>query len=467
MAYDVIVLGSGPGGYVAAIRASQLGLKTAIIEKESLGGVCLNWGCIPTKALLKSAQVNEYIKHAKDYGIEATGTPQFDAVIKRSRGVADKMSKGVQFLMKKNKIDVVMGFGKLVAKGKLEVSDKDGKKQIVEGKHIIIATGGRSRQLPAMPIDGKKIIGYREAMVLPQQPKSMIIVGSGAIGVEFAYFYNSMGTKVTIVEYLNRIVPVEDEDISKELEKQYKKAGVQILTGSEVTKVDTSGPGVKATVKSAAGETLLEADILLSAVGVAANIEGIGLEELGVKTEKGKITVDKYGQSNIAGIYAIGDCSPGQALAHVASKEAILCAEAIAYNEKKYHHLPEPIDYNNVPGCTYCIPEIASVGYTEKQAKDAGYEIKVGKFPLSASGKASAAGHTEGFVKVIFDAKYGEWLGTHMIGYNVTELIAETVTARKLETTYHEVLNAIHPHPTISESIKDAIEVAYGEAIHL
>jgi dihydrolipoamide dehydrogenase len=467
MAYDVIVLGSGPGGYVGAIRAAQLGLKTAIIEKESLGGVCLNWGCIPTKALLKSAQVNEYIKHAKDYGIEATGTPQFDAVIKRSRGVADKMSKGVQFLMKKNKIDVVMGFGKLVAKGKIEVTDKDGKKQIVEGKHTIIATGGRSRQLPTMPIDGKKIIGYREAMVLPQQPKSMIIVGSGAIGVEFAYFYNSMGTKVTIVEYLPRIVPVEDEEISKELEKQYKKAGVQIMTSSEVTKVDTSGAGVKATVKTASGEMVLEADVLLSAVGVAANIEGIGLEELGIKTEKGKIVVDKYGQSNIGGIYAIGDCSPGQALAHVASKEAILCVEAIAYNEKKYHHLPEPIDYNNVPGCTYCIPEIASVGYTEKQAKEAGYDVKVGKFPLSASGKASAAGHPEGFVKVIFDAKYGEWLGTHMIGYNVTELIAETVTARKLETTYHEVLNAIHPHPTISESIKDAIEVAYGEAIHL
>ncbi|MFM8806440.1 MAG: dihydrolipoyl dehydrogenase [Sphingomonadales bacterium] len=467
MAYDVIVLGSGPGGYVAAIRASQLGLKTAIIEKESLGGVCLNWGCIPTKALLKSAQVNEYIKHAKEYGIEATGTPQFDAVIKRSRGVADKMSKGVQFLMKKNKIDVVMGFGKLTAKGKIEVTDKDGKKKIVEGKHIIIATGGRSRQLPTMPIDGKKIIGYREAMVLPQQPKSMIIVGSGAIGVEFAYFYNSMGTTVTIVEYLSRIVPVEDEEISKELEKQYKKAGVHIMTNSEVTKVDTSGAGVKATVKTAAGEVMLEADILLSAVGVAANIEGIGLEELGIKTEKGKIVVDKYGQSNISGIYAIGDCSPGQALAHVASKEAIVCVEAIAYNEKKYHHVPEPIDYNNVPGCTYCIPEIASVGYTEKQAKEAGYDIKVGKFPLSASGKASAAGHTEGFVKVIFDAKYGEWLGTHMIGYNVTELIAETVTARKLETTYHEVLNAIHPHPTISESVKDAIEVAYGEAIHL
>jgi dihydrolipoamide dehydrogenase len=467
MAYDVVVLGSGPGGYVAAIRASQLGLKTAIIEKESLGGVCLNWGCIPTKALLKSAQVNEYIKHAKDYGIEASGTPQFDAVIKRSRGVADKMSKGVQFLMKKNKIDVVMGYGKLAAKGKIEVTDKDGKKQIVEGKHIIIATGGRSRQLPAMPIDGKKIIGYREAMVLPQKPTSMIIVGSGAIGVEFAYFYNSMGTKVTIVEYLPRIVPVEDEEISKELEKQYKKAGVQIMTGSEVTKVDTSGAGVKATVKTATGEVVLEADILLSAVGVAANIEGIGLEELGIKTEKGRIVVDKFGQSNIAGIYAIGDCSPGQALAHVASKEGILCVEAIAYHEKKYHHLPEPIDYNNVPGCTYCIPEIASVGYTEKQAKEAGYDVKVGKFPLSASGKASAAGHTEGFVKVIFDAKYGEWLGTHMIGYNVTELIAETVTARKLETTYHEVLNAIHPHPTISESVKDAIEVAYGEAIHL
>lgn len=467
MAYDLVVLGSGPGGYVAAIRASQLGLKTAIIEKESLGGVCLNWGCIPTKALLKSAQVNEYIKHAKDYGIEASGTPQFDAVIKRSRGVADKMSKGVQFLMKKNKIDVVMGFGKLVAKGKIEVTDKEGKKQIVEGKNIIIATGGRSRQLPTMPIDGKKIIGYREAMVLPQKPASLIIVGSGAIGVEFAYFYNSMGTKVTIVEYLPRIVPVEDEEISKELEKQYKKAGVQIMTGSEVTKVDTAGAGVKATVKTATGEVVLEADILLSAVGVAANIEGIGLEELGIKIEKGKIVVDKYGQSNIAGIYAIGDCSPGQALAHVASKEGILCVEAIAYNEKKYHHLPEPIDYNNVPGCTYCIPEIASVGYTEKQAKEAGYEVKVGKFPLSASGKASAAGHTEGFVKVIFDAKYGEWLGTHMIGYNVTELIAETVTARKLETTYHEVLNAIHPHPTISESVKDAIEVAYGEAIHL
>jgi dihydrolipoamide dehydrogenase len=467
MSYDVVVLGSGPGGYVAAIRASQLGLKTAIIEKESLGGICLNWGCIPTKALLKSAQVNEYIKHAKDFGIEASGSPNFDAIIKRSRGVADKMSKGVQFLMRKNKIDVIMGFGKLIAKGKLEVTDKDGKKQTVEAKHIIIATGGRSRELPSMKIDGKKIIGYREAMILPQMPKSMIVVGSGAIGVEFAYFYNSMGTKVTVVEFLPRIVPVEDEDISKELEKQYKKQGIDVLTSSEVTSVDTSGDGVIAKVKTANGEITLQADILLSAVGVASNIEGIGLETLAIKTDKNRIVVDKYGQTNVPGIYAIGDCSPGQALAHVASKEGIVCAESIAYNENKYHHQPEPIDYNNIPGCTYCVPEIASVGYTEKQAKEAGYEVKVGKFPLSASGKASAAGHLEGFIKVIFDAKYGEWLGTHMIGYNVTEMIAETVTARKLETTYHEVLNAIHPHPTISESIKDAIEVAYGEAIHL
>lgn len=467
MAYDVVVLGSGPGGYVAAIRASQLGLKTAIIEKESLGGVCLNWGCIPTKALLKSAQVYEYIKHAKDFGIEASGVHQFDAVVKRSRGVADKMSKGVQFLMKKNKIDVVMGFGKLKGKGQVEVTKADGTKQVVEGKHIIIATGARSRQLPSMPVDGKKIIGYREAMVLPQQPKSMIIVGSGAIGVEFAYFYNSMGTKVTIVEFMPRIVPVEDEDISKELEKSYKKNGIEIMTNAEVTSVDTSGAGVKAKVKTASGEVVLEADILLSAVGVAANIEGIGLEETGVKTEKGRVVVDKFYKTNITGIYAIGDCAPGQALAHVASKEAIICVEQIGYQEKKYNHLPEPLDYGNVPGCTYCTPEIASVGLTEKQARDAGYEIKVGKFPLSASGKASAAGHTEGFVKVIFDAKYGEWLGTHMIGYNVTEIIAQTVTARKLETTYHEVLNSIHPHPTISESVKDAIEVAYGEAIHL
>lgn len=467
MAYDVVVIGSGPGGYVAAIRASQLGLKTAIIEKESLGGICLNWGCIPTKALLKSAQVYEYIKHAKDFGIEASGQPNFESVIKRSRGVADKMSRGVQFLMKKNKIDVLNGFGKLISKGKVEVTGNDNNKQTIEAKHVIVATGGRSRQLPSMPIDGKKIIGYREAMNLPQQPKSIIVVGSGAIGVEFGYFYNSLGTKVTIVEFMPRVVPVEDEEISKELEKNFKKQGIEIMTSSEVTKVDTSGNGVKATVKTAKGDVTLEADILLSAVGVSANIEGIGLEELGVKTEKGLITVDKYYQTSTPGIYAIGDCVPGQALAHVASKEAIICVENIAYNEKKYNHQPEPLDYGNVPGCTYCSPEIASVGFTEQKAKEAGYEIKVGKFPLSASGKASAAGHGEGFVKVIFDAKYGEWLGTHMIGYNVTELIAETVVARKLETTHHEILNSIHPHPTISESIKDAIEVAYGEAIHL
>jgi dihydrolipoamide dehydrogenase len=467
MAYDIVVIGSGPGGYVAAIRAAQLGFKTAIVEKESLGGICLNWGCIPTKALLKSAQVYEDIKHSNTYGIEANGTPNFEAIIKRSRGVADKMSKGVQFLMRKNKIDVIMGFGKLKAKGQVEVTAADGSKKLVEAKHIILATGGRSRELPSMKMDGKKIIGYREAMVLPQLPKSMIVVGSGAIGVEFGYFYNCMGTKVTIVEFLPRAVPVEDEEISKELEKNFKKQGITIMTGSEVTAVDTSGNGVKAKVKTPDGEITLEADILLSAVGISANIEGIGLETLGIKTEKGKIMTDKFYQTNVPGIYAIGDVSPGQALAHVASKEGIVCVENIGYNEKKYNHKPEPIDYNNIPGCTYCYPEIASVGFTEKQAKEAGYEVKVGKFPLSASGKASAAGHTEGFIKVIFDAKYGEWLGTHMIGYNVTEIIAQTVTARKLETTYQEVLNSIHPHPTISESVKDAIEVAYGEAIHL
>ncbi len=462
MAYDVIVLGSGPGGYPAAIRASQLGKKVAIVEKESLGGVCLNWGCIPTKALLKSAQVFEYAKHAADYGINISNpTPQFDGVIKRSRGVADKMSKGVQFLMKKNKIDVVMGTGKLLAPGKLEVTAADGSKQVLEAQNIIIATGGRARQLPSMPIDGKKIIGYREAMVLPQQPASMIICGSGAIGSEFAYFYNSMGTKVTIVEFMPRIVPVEDEDISKELEKQYKKQGIQIMTSSEVLSVDTSGAGVKARVKTPAGEVVLEADILLSAVGVVANIENVGLEALGIKTEKGKIIVDAFQRTNIPGIYAIGDCTPGQALAHVAAKEGINAAEHLS------GHHPEPIDYNNIPGCTYCTPEIASVGYTEKAAKEAGYDIKVGKFPFMASGKASAAGATEGFVKVIYDAKYGEFLGCHMIGMNVTEMIAEAVTARKLETTAHEILNAVHPHPTMSEAVKEATAAAYGEAIDI
>jgi dihydrolipoamide dehydrogenase len=421
----------------------------------------------PHQSPAESAQVMEYIKHAEAYGIEATGKHNFEKVIKRSRGVADKMSKGVQFLMKKNKIDVIMGFGKIQSKGKVEVTKADGSKEVVEAKHIIIATGGRSRELPNLKQDGKKVIGYREALVLPQQPKSMIVVGSGAIGVEFAYFYNSIGTKVTIVEFMPRIVPVEDEDISKELEKSYKKSGIEVMTNSSVESVDTSGNGVKAKVKTPNGEITLEADIVLSAAGVVANIEGIGLEENGIKTDKGRIVVDKFYQTSVPGIYAIGDCVPGQALAHVASKEGIICAEAIGYAEKKFAHQPEALDYGNVPGCTYCSPEIASVGYTEKAAKEAGYEIKVGKFPLSVSGKAQAAGAPEGFIKVIFDAKYGEWLGTHMIGYNVTEMITETVVARKLETTHHEVLNSIHPHPTISEGIKDAIEVAYGEAIHL
>ena len=459
MAYDVIVLGSGPGGYPAAIRASQLGKKVAIVERESLGGICLNWGCIPTKALLKSAQVFEYAKHAADYGIEINDPKQnFGNIIKRSRGVADKMNKGVAFLMKKNKIDVIMGNGKLVAANKLEVTAADGKKQTLEAKNIIIATGARARELPALKLDGKKIVGYRDAMVLPEQPKSIIVVGSGAIGTEFAYFYNSLGTKVTIVEFLPRIVPVEDEEISKELEKNFKKQGIAIMTNSEVTKVDTSGNGVKATIKTQEGETTLEADVLLSAVGISANIENIGLEELGIKTDKGRIVVDGHQQTNVPGVYAIGDCTPNQALAHKASKEGINAAEHLAGKN------PDAIDYNNVPGCTYCQPEIASIGYTEKAAKDAGYELKVGKFPFMASGKATAAGDTTGFVKIIYDAKYGELLGCHMIGNNVTELIAEVSVARKLETTAHEILNAIHPHPTMSEAVKEATAVAYGEA---
>lgn len=459
MAYDVIVLGSGPGGYPAAIRASQLGKKVAIVERESLGGICLNWGCIPTKALLKSAQVMEYAKHAADYGIEVKDFKQnFGNVIKRSRGVADKMNKGVIFLMKKNKIDVVMGNGKLIAPNKLEVTAADGSKQTLEAKNIIIATGARARELPALKLDGKKIIEYRTAMSLPEQPKSMIVVGSGAIGTEFAYFYNSLGTKVTIVEFLPRIVPVEDEDISKELEKNFKKQGITIMTNSEVTSVDTSGNGVKAKVKTQDGEATLEADVLLSAVGITANIENIGLEQAGIKTDKGRIVVDSNQQTNVPGVYAIGDCTPNQALAHKATKEGINAAEHLAGKK------PEAIDYNNVPGCTYCTPEIASVGYTEKAAKDAGYELKIGKFPFIASGKATAAGANEGFVKIIYDAKYGELLGCHMIGYNVTEVIAEVVVARKLETTAHEILNAIHPHPTISEAVKEATAVAYGEA---
>ncbi|WCO03031.1 dihydrolipoyl dehydrogenase [Psychroserpens ponticola] len=455
--YDIIVLGSGPGGYVAAIRASQLGFKTAVIEKESLGGICLNWGCIPTKALLKSAQVFEYLKHAEDYGLSVKDYDKdFGAVVKRSRGVAEGMSNGVKFLMKKNKIDVIEGFGKLKAGKKVDVEGKE-----YSADHIIIATGARSRELPSLPQDGKKVIGYREAMSLPKQPKSLIVVGSGAIGVEFAYFYNSIGTEVTIVEYLDKIVPVEDDDVSKQLERSFKKSGIKIMTSSEVTKVDTSGTGVKATVKTKKGEEILEADIVLSAVGIKSNIENIGLEDVGIAVDRDKILVNDYHQTNIPGYYAIGDITPGQALAHVASAEAILCVEKIAGQ-----HV-EALDYGNVPGCTYCTPEIASVGLTEKQAKDKGIDIKVGKFPFSASGKASAGGHKEGFVKVIFDAKYGEWLGCHMIGAGVTDMIAEAVLGRKLETTGHEVLKAIHPHPTMSEAVMEAVADAYDEVIHL
>jgi dihydrolipoamide dehydrogenase len=462
MSYDVIVLGSGPGGYVAAIRASQLGLKTAIVEKESLGGICLNWGCIPTKALLKSAQVFEYINHAKDYGI-TVGAPKadFPGMVARSREVADSNSKGIAFLMKKNKIDVVMGSGKLQPGRKIEVTGADGKKQVLEAKHIIIATGARSRELPNLPQDGKKIIGYREAMTLPTQPKRMVVVGSGAIGSEFAYFYNAIGTQVTLIEFMPNIVPLEDEEVSKQLERSFKKQGMEVLTKSEVTAVDTKGKGCVVTVKSPKGEQKIECDVVLSAVGIASNLEGIGLEEVGIVTDKGKIKVDQYYATNIPGYYAIGDVVPGPALAHVASAEGITCVEAIA------GHNPEPIDYGNIPGCTYTVPEVASVGLTEKAAKEKGLEIKVGKFPYSASGKAKAAGNTDGFVKLIFDAKYGELLGAHMVGLNVTEMIAECVSIRKLETTGHEIIKTVHPHPTMSEAIMEAAAAAYGEVIHL
>lgn len=462
MNFDVIVLGSGPGGYVAAIRAAQLGLKTAIIERESLGGICLNWGCIPTKALLKSANVFEYMNHAEDYGLRAENIDKdFTKVVKRSRSVAEGMSNGIKFLMKKNKIEVIMGEGTVKPGKKISVKGEDGKTTDYSAKHIIIATGGRSRELPNLPQDGKKIIGYRQAMNLPEQPKKMVVVGSGAIGVEFAYFYQTMGTEVTVVEYLPNVVPVEDEEVSKQLERSFKKAGVKVMTSAEVTKVDTSGDGCKVTVKTKKGEEQIECDVVLSAVGVTANIENIGLEETGIKTEKGKIVVDEYYKTTIDGYYAIGDCVPGQALAHVASAEGIICVEQIA------GHHPQPLDYNNIPGCTYCSPEIASVGYTEKAAKEAGYELKVGKFPFSASGKASAAGAKDGFVKVIFDAKYGEFLGCHMIGANVTEMIAEAVVARKLETTGMEIIKSVHPHPTMSEAVMEAAAAAYDEVIHL
>ncbi len=463
MKYDLIVIGSGPGGYVAAIRASQLGLKTAVVEKESVGGVCLNWGCIPTKALLKSAQVFNYAKHAADYGIKIEGEtkPDFEAIVKRSREVAEGMSKGVSYLLKKNKIDVLQGFGKALPGKKVEVSDEKGEKKTYEADHIIIATGARSRELPALKQDGKKIIGYRQAMTLDKLPESMVVVGSGAIGSEFAYFYNAMGTQVTLVEYLPNVVPLEDEEVSKQLGRSFKKSGMKVMTSAEVSQVDSSGKKCKVTIKTKKGEEVVEADIVLSAVGIATNLEGIGLEEVGIKTERGKVLVDDFYKTNVDGYYAIGDIVHGPALAHVASHEGITCVEKIAGKN------PDPIDYGNIPGCTYTVPEVASVGMNEKQAKEAGYEIKVGKFPFSASGKASAAGNKEGFVKVIFDAKYGEWLGAHMIGDNVTEMIAEVVAARKLEATGELIIKTVHPHPTMSEAVMEAAAAAYGEVIHL
>lgn len=460
--FDVIVVGSGPGGYVAAIRSSQLGLKTAVVEAAELGGICLNWGCIPTKALLKSAQVFEYINHAADYGITVKdASADFSGIVKRSRGVADGMSKGVTFLMKKNKIEVIKGWGKIQPGKKVEVEDKDGKKAVYAADNVIIATGARSRELPSMKIDKKKIIGYREAMNLDKMPKKMVVVGSGAIGIEFAYFYATMGTEVTIVEFLDRIVPVEDVEVSKTLEKLYKKAGMTIMTSSEVTAVDTKGTGCKVTVKTAKGEETLECDIVLSAAGVVSNLENVGLEDVGILVDKGKIKVDEFYKTNMPGYYAIGDVIPGPALAHVASAEGIICVEKIAGQN------PDPLDYGNIPGCTYCSPEIASVGMTEAKAKEAGYELRVGKFPFSASGKAAAAGAKDGFVKLIFDKKYGEILGAHMIGSNVTEMIAEIVAIRKLETTGHELIKTVHPHPTMSEAIMEAAAAAYDEVIHL
>lgn len=462
MKYDVIIVGSGPGGYVTAIRASQLGFKTAVVEKENLGGVCLNWGCIPTKALLKSAQVYDYLKHVDEYGLKASSIDKdFNAVVNRSRNVAEGMSKGVQFLMKKNKIEVIEGFGKIKTGKKVDVTDASGKITEYSADHIIIATGARSRELPNLPQDGEKVIGYRKAMTLASQPKSMIVVGSGAIGVEFAHFYNAMGTEVTIVEYLPNLVPLEDKDVSKQFERSFKKAGIKVMTNSAVESVDISGKGVKATVKTKKGEEILEADILLSAVGIKTNIENIGLEDVGIITDRDKILVNDWYQTNIPGYYAIGDVVPGPALAHVASAEGITCVEKIAGLHT------EAIDYGNIPGCTYASPEIASVGLTESQAKEQGYELKIGKFPFSASGKAKAAGTPDGFVKVIFDAKYGEWLGCHMIGAGVTDMIAEAVLGRKLETTGHEVLKAIHPHPTMSEAVMEAVADAYDEVIHL
>lgn len=465
MKYNVIVIGSGPGGYVAAIRASQLGLKTAIIERESLGGICLNWGCIPTKALLKSAEVFQYLQHAKEYGLNAENfSTDLGAIVKRSRNVADSMSKGVQFLMKKNKIDVIVGTGKLARGKKVDVTDDKGKVTGYEADHIILATGARAKALPNIPIDGVKVVEYRKAMVPEKTPKSMVVIGAGAIGVEFAYFYNSLGTKVTVIEFLEQgLVPREDPEVSKELTKQFKKSGIDVFANTSVEKVDISGKEILVTAKErkSGNVTEIKCDLVLSAAGVASNIEDIGLEALGIKVEKGKVVVNEWYQTNVPGIYAIGDITEGPALAHVASAEGILCVEKIA------GHHPQPMDYNNIPSCTYCQPEIASVGMTEQQAKDAGYELKVGKFPFTASGKAKAAGHPEGFVKLIFDAKYGELLGAHMIGAHVTDMIAEIVVARKLESTGMEIIKSVHPHPTMSEAIMEAAAAAYGEVIHL
>lgn len=462
MSYDVIVVGSGPGGYVAAIRASQLGLKVAIIERAELGGICLNWGCIPTKALLKSANVFEYINHAADYGITVkSADADFPAIVKRSRTVAEGMSNGIQFLMKKNKIDVIKGTANLKKGQKIAVEGDDKTVTEYEAKHIIIATGARSRELPNLPQDGKKIIGYREALVLPKLPKKMVVVGSGAIGSEFAYFYNAMGVEVTLIEFLPSIVPLEDEEVSKQLERSFKKAGINVMTNSSVESVDTKGSGCKVLVKTKKGDETIECDVVLSAVGIKRNIENIGLEEVGIVVDKDIIITNDYYQTNIPGYYAIGDVTKGHALAHVASAEGIICVEKIAGVHT------EPLDYGNIPGCTYCSPEVASVGMTEKMALEKGYEIKVGKFPFSASGKASAAGHKDGFVKLIFDAKYGELLGGHLIGANVTEMVAELVAIRKLETTGHELIKTVHPHPTMSEAIMEAAAAAYGEVIHM
>ena len=466
MEYDLIVVGSGPGGYVAAIRASQLGMKVAIVEKENLGGVCLNWGCIPTKALLKSAEVFHYLNHAAEYGFYTNEIAvDFPKIIDRSRGVANKMSGGVNFLMKKNKIEVMEGTAKLLPNKKIEITTKEDKKTI-GAKNIIIATGARSRQLPSIPQDGKNIIGYREALNLKKQPKSMLIIGSGAIGSEFAYFYSSMGTEVILVEYFDKIVPNEDHDISEFLEKSFKKKKIKVLTQSSVEKVKIKEEGKKSTViiKNLKNneEEKYEVEVVLSAVGIVPNTENLGLEEIGIKKEKdGKIIVDEFNKTTIDGYFAIGDITKGPALAHVASAEGILCVEKMAGLN------PQSIDYKNIPACTYTMPEIASVGLTEKQAIEAGHQIKIGKFPFSASGKATANGDTEGFVKVIFSEKYGEWLGCHIIGKGATELIAEAVVARKLETTGHEIIKSIHPHPTLSEAVMEAVAAAYNEVIHL